>query len=777
MPTAVNPARALFGLLLGRRRPTVSGTIQVQGIEGPVLIRRDRFGIPCIEARDDHDAWFGLGFCQGQDRAWQLEALLRVVRGTLAALIGADGLPVDRVARRIGWRRSAQSQLEVLGDSERAVVEAFAAGVTQGVRRGAARRSHEFTLLRSAPTPYEAADVLGISKLMAFVLSSNWDVELARLAILSRDGPGALACVDPAYGEWAGLFSPEPTGAPAALHRLAEDIGSLTSLTGMGGGSNNWVIGPARTGSGGPIVASDPHLEPILPNHWYLAHVRTPGWALAGAALAGTPTFAAGHNGNVAWGITAGLIDNTDLFIEEVGPDGRSVRGPDGFVACRVLPEVIEIKGSPAVEEPVLITPRGPIVGAALEMERWAISMSATWLEARPITGLFKAPEARSSAELRAAMDHWPTLPLNLVLADTGGSIGWQLMGDTPRRRSGVGVLPLRGWDPDAGWEDDPLAFEELPGIADPDTGWIATANNKPQGHLGAWLGVDWADHYRLQRIGEVLDARRDWDLAGVAALQLDLESLPWRKLRDVVLAAPVGGSARRALSVLARWDGRVDPGSPGAAVFELFIAEMARRVAEAKAPQSARWALGAGFGPLTKMSSFGYRYAGLLERLLIEQPAGWFEGGWPEELAGALETVTRRLQSSHGDDPAGWAWGRVRRATMRHPLGERRPLDRVFNLGPWPCGGDPNTVSQAGSPVLEPESSPLAMPTLRMAVEVGDWDHTRFVLAGGQSGNPLSPHYDDLFEVWRRGGGVPIAWSRRAVASATVTTLRLSPD
>lgn len=773
----MNLARALFGLLLGRRRSTVSGTIEVQGIEGPVLIRRDRFGIPCIEAQDDHDAWFGLGFCQGQDRAWQLEALLRVVRGTLAALIGKDGLPVDRVSRRIGWRRSAQGQLGVLGDSESAVIQAFAAGITQGTRRGAARRAHEFALLRSAPTPYEAADVLGISKLMAFVLSSNWDEELARLAILSSDGPGALACVDPAYGEWAGLFSPEPAGATAALHRLAEDIGSLTSLTGAGGGSNNWAIAPARTASGLPIVASDPHLEPILPNHWYLAHVRTPSWAVAGAALAGTPTFAAAHNGAVAWGITAGLIDNTDLFIEEVGPDGRSVRGPHGFVTCPVRPEVIEVKGSPPVEESVLITPRGPVVGAALEVERWAISMSATWLEARPITGLFKAPEARSSAELRAAMDHWPTLPLNLVFGDAGGSIGWQLVGDTPRRRSGVGVLPLRGWDPEAGWEDDPVAFEELPTAADPVSGWLATANNKPQGHGGAWLGVDWADPYRVERIAEVLDARSDWDLAGVAALQLDLVSLPWRRLREVVLAAPVSGAARRALSLLDRWDGRVTPGSPGAAVFELFLAEMARRVVEAKAPQSARWALGAGFGPLTKMSSFGYRYAGLVERLLIEQPVGWFEGGWPEAMAGALDAVTSRLHSGHGDDPAGWAWGRVRRATLHHPLGERRPLDRVFNLGPWPCGGDPNTVSQAGSPVLEPDSSPLAMPTLRMAVEVGDWDNTRFVLAGGQSGNPLSSHYDDLFEVWRRGGGAPIAWSPGAVAAATVATLRLSPS
>lgn len=774
----MNLSRALFALLLGRRLPTVSGRLRVPGVEHSVVIRRDRFGIPCIEAQGDLDAWFGLGFCQGQDRAFQLEGLLRVVRGTLAALIGEDGLPVDRLARRIGWHRSAQSQLGVLEASERAVVEAFAAGVTQGARRSGARRAHEFTLLRSKPSGWEAADVLGISKLMAFVLASNWDVELARLMVLSRDGPDALACIDPAYSEWSDLLTPEPLGAPAALERLAADIGALTSLTGTGGGSNNWALGPGRTASGLPIVASDPHLEPILPNHWYLANVRTPGWAVAGAALAGTPAFAAGHNGTVAWGITAGLIDNTDLFVEEVGPDGCSVRGPEGFEPCPVRPETIEVKGARPVEELVLITPRGPIVGAALEIDHFAISMSASWLGARPLTGLFRAPGVRSIGELQAAMGRWPTLPLNLVFADTSGAIGWQLVGDTPSRRTGAGVLPLRGWDRDAGWNGDTVEYEKLPGLANPETGWMATANNKPVGGGDVrWLGVDWADPYRLERISEVLDARSDWNLADLAALQLDLESMPWRRLRAVVLGAPATDSGRRARALLERWDGRVEAESPAAAVFELFLAEMAHRVVHAKAPKSAEWALGAGFGPLTKMSSFGYRYAGLVERLLLEQPAGWFEGGWLLEVASALDAVVERLRVGQGDDPAAWAWGRVRPATLHHPMGERRPLDRVFNLGPWPCGGDPNTVSQAGSPVIDPLSSPLAMPTLRMVVEVGDWDNSRFVLAGGQSGNPLSVHYDDLFAVWRRGEGVPIAWSPEAVEAATATTLVLTPD
>jgi penicillin amidase len=774
----MNIPKLVFRLLLGRRLPIVTGELESSGINRPVKIRRDRHNIPYVEAEEEEDVWYGLGFCHGQDRAFQLEGLLRMVRGTLAELVGPSGLQMDRLSRRIGFRYAAEQQLEALDGENRRMTEAYAQGATDGAKVGCRQLAHEFALLRARPTPYRAADVLGVLQLMAFVLASNWDCELARLKILTADGPEALAALDPAYPEWLPVSSPPGALAGGAVDRLADDLAVFAAAVGPGGGSNNWAIAPSRTATGRAILANDTHMAPVLPPHYYLVHLRTPDWTVAGASFVGTPAFPAGHNDTAAWGVTNGLVDNTDLFIEQIGPDGRSVREGDGFVPCETRLETIQVKGGRPIEEKVLVTPRGPIIGPALEGEVGAISMHATWLDPRPVNGLLRSHHARSFEEFRRAFEDWPALSLNMVYADASGTIGWQLVGEPLRRRKGWGTIPLPGWEPGVGWDDTPLPFDEMPHLADPDNGFVATANNQPTREGDSpFLGVDWIDGYRLARIVEVLEARQDWDLAGVRALQMDQQSLPWRELCDILLAVPGGADeVRQALSVLKAWDGLVVADSPAATIFQFFLSELDRRIVEAKAPRAAQWVLGRGFAPLFAKSMLSMRRVGHVVRLVREQPEGWFERPWHEEMAAAFTAVIRMLRERYGTDPERWAWGRVRPLTLRHSVGERAPLDRVFNLGPLACGGDANTVSQAAVDPADPTANPLAIPNLRMVVEVGNWDETWFALAGGQSGNPLSPHYDDLLPLWQRGAGVPIAWSPTKVEEATRTVLRLVP-
>ena len=488
----MNFSRLLFRLLLGRRLPVTQGDLSVPGIQRPVLIRRDGYGIPHIEAEGD-DAWYGLGFCQGQDRAFQLETMLRAARGTLAELAGAEVLSVDRIARRVGFLRAAKQQVGVLADDIRRMLEAFAAGVRSGTRIGCRPVAHEFALLRGEPTEYTAADVVAIIKLQSFVLASNWDVELARLKVLALDGPEALVSLDPVYPEWLPVSSPVGVAAAGAVDRLAQDLSVLRETVGLSGASNNWAIAPFRTATGRPIVANDPHFPPMLPPPWYLAHVRTPDWAVAGAAFVGGPGLSAGHNGTAAWGMTAGLVDNTDLYLEETGPDGRSVREGEEYVPCEVRREVIEVRGGTTFEEEVLVTPRGPIVSPALDGEAHSLSMRAIWLEPRAIEGILRVHKAATFEEFRRTFARWPLLSLNMVYADTSGSIGWQLAGEAPRRRRGWGTIPDRGWDLEAGWLDEPVPFDDMPYVADPEAGFVATANNQPTPDGdGPFLGVDW---------------------------------------------------------------------------------------------------------------------------------------------------------------------------------------------------------------------------------------------------------------------------------------------
>lgn len=773
----MNIVKFLFQLLLGRRLPTTAGTLEVPGIGHPVVIRRDQYGIPYIEAQGDDDAWYGLGFCHGQDRAFQIEGNLRAVRGTVAELVGPAALPVDRLCRRVGFYRAAKQQVEVLDKDVRRMLEAYARGVTDGAKLGCPRLAHEFALLRAKPTPYSATDIVGVIKLMSFNLMTNWDCELMRLKTLTEDGPEALAALDPKTPEWLHVANPPMAFAGGVVDRLAEDLAIFTTTVDQGGGSNNWAIAPSRTSTGRPILANDPHLAPVLPPYMYLAHVRTPDWAIAGASFVGAPVFVSGHNGTAAWGMTSGMLDNTDLFIEEIGPDGQSVRQGDGFVSCEVRREVIQVKGGEPVEEEVLVTPRGPIIGPALEGEMGAISIRATWLDNRPVRGLFSLHRVRSFEEFHQAFEQWPVLPLNMAYADASGTIGWQLVGDAPLRRKGWGTIPLPGWDPQVGWQGL-VPYDEVPHATDPEKGFIATANTKPTpSGEGPFLGVDWLDGYRLTNIVRALDARRDWDVAGVQALQLDQASIPWQEMRDAILGIPAeADEVGQALTLLEAWDGVLAADSPAAAVFEFFVIEMTQRVVRAKAPKAARWSLGGGCTPLAPRTFLAVRHFGRLVCLVREQPEGWFERPWAGEMADALVTVMTALREQYGDDPAGWAWGHLRQLTLRHSVGGQAPLDRVFNLGPIPCGGDCSTIAHASVDPFDPAANPIFTACLRMVIDVGKWDESRFALPGGQSGNPLSPHYGDQLPFWQRGEGVTIAWSSEATERATRSVLRLEP-
>jgi penicillin amidase len=408
-----------------------------------------------------------------------------------------------------------------------------------------------------------------------------------------------------------------------------------------------------------------------------------------------------------------------------------------------------------------------------------SVAMRAVWLDARPARGFLRAPYARSLDDFRREFAAWPLLGQNVVYADTAGSIAWQFVGEVPRRRKGWGTLPLPAADPEAGWHEEGVPFDQMPHAADPDAGFIATANARPipDDAPAPYLGADWLDGYRQARIAELLDARKDWDVAASMRVQMDETTLAWREIRDAVLAIPpLTAGAGVALGLLRDWDGRLAADSIAASVFELFTTEVWRRMADARAPRSRQYALGLGLAPLLPVSTFAAGRWSTVYRRIREQPQGWFERGWQAEMSDALDAAIHKLRSDFGREQSGWAWGRIRRLTLAHPMAVIPPLAFAFNRGPFPWGGDGNTISQAGAAPLKMPSSPGVIASLRMTVDVGNWDASRFALPGGQSGNPFSPHYDDQLPLWLRGDGVPIAWTPVDLAAVARDTLYITP-
>jgi penicillin amidase len=771
--------RRLFRLVLGARLPITRGTLGVRGIDRDLVIRRDEHGIPYVEAQTDADAFYGLGFCQGQDRAFHLELLLRLVHGTLSEVVGAEMLPVDRLSRRVGFTRIARDQLPLADERTRAQLEAFARGINDGVRLGLPHKPHEHVLLGAEPTRFAPSDAIAVLHFFAFALCSNWDAELTRLRILHDDGPEALAALEWGAPSLVGDRVDVDLRMLRAAEAFAADAAAAIQVSGLVGASNNWALAPSRTSTGRPILANDPHLSPALPSHWYLAHVRTPSWAMTGACMPSQPVVTSGHNERVAWGITAGHVDNTDLYLERIGPDGRSVLEDGRHVPCTVHEERIRVKRAPDVVERVLVTPRGPIVSPVIGGDDAALSLRGTWMARRPFEayGVFRTKSADEARRLYAS---YPFLSESRVFADVDGHIAWQMIGDAPVRKKSNGTLPTPGWDTSLGWKEAPRPFDELPRRVDPPEGFVASANQAPGKSdvtTPGFLGADWLDGQRYERIVESLEARKDWDVASTLKLQVDRTTVLWRALREPVLTA-LRNHARKDLAdvvkLLEWWDGAMFAESSAASLYALLFAEMTVRATRAKAPRSWRVVLGEGFNVVLPHSHMAVRRQGHIARLLKEQPDGWFTRGWPSEIADAFAHVVDELSRRAGPGTSAWAWGKVRPLVLIHAVGSKPPLDRVFNRGPLAVGGDGSTIPQGSVDPADPYANPLGIPNMRAVMDVGNWEGSRWVLAGGECGNPFSPHYDDLLPLWEQGQGVSIAWSPESVHARARATLRL---
>jgi penicillin G amidase len=779
-------ARRAFQLLLGRRLPPTDGELTVTG-RGPITLRWDAHGVAYVDALDEADAWFGLGFCHARDRAGQLELVGRVARGTLSEVVGPDTLGVDRAVRLIGIPRAARAQLESFDSTLRAQLAAYVAGINAAFSHGP--RSHEHVLLRISPTPWEPADVIALGLLTCCLLPSNWDVELARLQLLEQDGEAAVRDLDPAYPPERPLTSPPGSAAGPRPEYVTRDLDSLRALLGRSGGSNAWALTASKTATGRPLLANDPHLPASLPNLGYLARVKCPSFAVAGISLVGIPAFLSGHNGHAAWGSTAACVDNVDLFLEELSPNGEQVREGERFVPCTAHTELIPVRGRPPEVLRVRSTARGPIVARAAELHNSlfeplpllgranALSFAATWLSPRPTRALLGFHQLHSFADFRNCCAHSTGCAYSLVYADPD-SIGVLLASEVPERKLGNGSLPLPGWAPEVGWRAEPIGSRDLPWLENPSAGFVCCANNQPVADSGQspFLGHDFLDGYRQARISERLHAQSDWSIESTSGLQTDLLSLAFRQIERSLLALPaVDADSARALELLAAWDGRVSGDSVAASVYELFLGELCQRACRVKAPNSWRIAAGAGVTKLMAGTCWNARRASFVARLIVEQPPGYFES-WPAELASVLSHVVGELRRTRGEKEAAWAWGELRPLPLVHPLGQHRLLAPIFNRGPLPGYGDGTTVNQAGFEFWQPLRHSTVTAHVRALIDVGNWSASRFVLLGGQSGNPLSPHYDDLVKLWQAGAGVPIHWEDAAVAEHARHTLRLVP-
>ena len=773
--------------VLRRSLPKTKGKLTLDGLHAEVEVVRDRWGVPHIYGQDAHDLYFALGFVHAQDRLWQMEFRRRLASGTLAEVLGKPALTADRLMRRMGLRRTAEQQLRELDADTRVNLEAYTAGVNSYLERKRARLPVEFRLLRLRPQPWTLVDVVTLAKWQGWILSSNWDTEIVRSRIIDRLGAEAAADLEPLYPEGAPLAVPPGAGYHPSDGDLLKEYEAMARLAPRGGGSNNWVVDGAKSSTGKPLLANDPHLPPEMPGIWYEVHLSGGGLDVVGASLAGLPAVVIGHNRRIAWGVTASTVDQQDLYVIHVNPENSRQyryqgRWRDGDVAY----EPIWVRGrSEPVMEEVLVTHHGPVISPAIDGESRALAVRSVPLES---LALIRAGQRLVAAEnwdgFREALHEWSAPGLNFVYADVDGNIGYQLAGFVPVRRKGRGMVPAPGWDKDYEWNGY-VPFEELPHSHNPEAHFVATANNRiDQGNGRYPIYGEWLDGYRVRRIVEMLRAKDKLSLDDFRTMHADCFSLAGREVaQHLARLQPEDEKSRRALEYIRDWDYRLSADSVAAALYSVFFYHMYRNTFAQKLGDALDSYTGQGVHLLAPASGYGYRVASHLAKLMEEAPPDWFSGHdgqrdtWQTVMLRSLEEAIQYLEARLGKDMSRWQWGRLHRVTFSHPLGQVRPLRRLFNRGPIPADGDMNTVVHASYDPASPYDASLAVVSYRQIIDLGDFRNSLSMHTTGQSGQPGSRHYDDMIGPWRSVEYHPMLFERPDVLEAAESTLILRPE
>jgi penicillin amidase len=769
-------------LFLRQSLPQTDGVVKLAGLSAQVEVLRDRYGIPHIFAANLEDASYALGFVHAQDRLWQMEMSRRIAAGRLSEIVGPGGLETDRFLRTLGIRRSAEANLRNLDAETRKLLDAYAAGVNAFLASGPVLPV-EFWLTGARPEPWAPADSVAWVKMMAWDLGGNWRNELLRMR-LAKSLP--LARIHELLPPYPGEPVPVIADLKELYSTMERDAVRLArhAPDNEGLGSNNWVVSGARTESGKPLLANDPHLGLTAPPVWYFAQISVPGINVIGSTLPGVPGVILGRNDRIAWGFTNTGPDVQDLFIEKLDAGGGYMT-PEGPTPFQVVEETILVKGGEPEKLRVRISRHGPVISdvskaAQDESPRGhviAFSWTALAEDDRTMQASLGMGRARAWDGFLAAARNFQSPQQNIVYADIEGNIGFVAAGRVPHRKATndlKGMAPAPGWLAKYDWAGD-IPFEQLPRSYNPPSGAIVTANHRitPPGYPH-FLSSDWQPPYRADRIQQLLDATPKHNAQSFARMQADVVSLAMRELLPKLLATrPRSEEARKALALLAKWDGamaadRIEPLIAWAWWRELSRAIYADELGEAF---RTNWLSRAVF-----IGNVLSGDAGL---------ASWCDNTrtpatetCEEVLALSLDAGLADLVKRYGSDQSKWRWGDAHQARHEHrPLGRQPLLARLFDIT-VPSPGDAYTVN-VGRNNLNDEAQPFAnrhAASLRAIYDLSDLEKSLYIHSGGQSGNIISDHYKAFSEAWAKNEYIPMRAERKTLDAEPHQLLKLVP-
>lgn len=787
-----NLSLLLFLFISFQNLPAQEETYTIPALQDPVEIIIDQWGIPHIYAENEADLFFAQGFNAARHRLFQFEVWRRQATGTVAEILGKRELKRDIGTRLFMFRGDMQEEMKYYHDRGDLIITSFVAGVNayiEQTEKNPKLLPMEFGLLGIKPQKWTPEVV--ISRHQGLLGNIGEELAIARLvALVGEEKTRELAwfhpqkpdlTIDPkinkdllfddilelynAYRKPVAFQPDDLIGDVAndmdyyrSLAQADEQLWQKTQLEAINDiGSNNWVISGEHTESGYPMMANDPHRRQAAPSLRYMAHLVCPGWNVIGGGEPEIPGISIGHNEYGTWGLTVFRTDGEDLYVYETNPKNASqYRYKGEWKDMEIIQEQITVKGQ---KKPVKVdlkyTIHGPVVYED-EENQVAYAVRCAWAEAggSPYLASLRMNQSKNFEEFREACNYSHIPGENMVWADRAGNIGWQAVGIAPIRRSWSGLVPILG---DGSYEwDGYLPIIEKPNVYNPSSGIFGTSNeNVTPNDYKHWdaIAYGWSDPYRGDRVMEVLANGRQHSLMDMAVLQTDYLSIPARQL--LPLLQPLKSDnpkIQKAMAYLYDWDFYLSPNSIAAGIYNAWEKQIKRDMTALVVPEKVR------------------PYVSLQMKKVIDWlvlPDGKFGkdaiAGRDAFLLKSLERALGNLEKQLGADMEKWQYGQTnyKHIVLKHPLSNavKPEIRQQLDVGPAPRGGNSYTVNNTSGNDNQSHGG-----SFRMIVDTGDWDRTLATNAPGQSGNPESEQYRNLFEVWARDGYFPMFYSRAKV-------------
>ncbi len=775
-----------------------SKKLNLPGLIAPVEVLRDNWGVNHIYANNEHDLFFSQGYCAAKDRLFQFEVWRRQATGTVAEILGERELKRDIGTRLFKFRGDMQKELQHYHPRGANIINAYVEGVNayiNFINQHPEELPIEFKLLNIKPKAW-TADVV-ISRHQGLLGNITQELNLARAvhkvgeqkvkdivwfhpkspnltmdtainpALLSKDILGLYNAyrkdleftkADLGEGNFASISNDIKKNSEPDLFLQSQEME----------GSNNWIISGEKSSSGFPMLANDPHRKIAVPSLRYIVHLVAPGWNVIGGGEPEIPGVSIGHNEKGAWGLTIFETDGEDLFVYDLNPKNLNQYWYKGkWVNLKLIQDNIRVKNSTSKKVSYAYTIHGPVTFIDSTNHK-GYAVRAAWMEpgGAPYLASLRIDQATNWEEFREACTYSNIPGENMIWADKAGNIGWQAVGIVPVRKNFSGYVPVPG---DGRYEwDGYLPIKERPSAFNPAKGFFATANqNVTPENYNHWdaVGYTWADPFRGDRIDQVLSSKKKISITDMAALQTDYYSLPASKIVPMLKNISFEDSlVNVAKNMFVGWNFVLDKQSIPAGTYVMWEKQIAAMMAQKFIPKEVSGLL-------------SFQLTTIIQYL--QNPDAYFGVNGMDKrdrlLADAFVNAITNLKTKLGSSTSQWVYGqsKYKHITLEHQLSEivNSTLKDKMNIGPLPRGGNGQTPGSTGATDNQQSGA-----SFRMLIDTKDWDQTRMINTPGQSGNPESPFYKNLFYNWANDLYFPAYYSKDKIQDNSFEKIQLIP-